>query len=96
MLDLCENELKKVTKDDNVRLTTDVATYEKAPGEKPFLLQRYETKWHMFVDVIDRSEFGDMGHLKVVPLPGLTPEKVYQPLCIACLLVALKIDTTCT
>lgn len=73
---LCENEIKKIVKDDNIRVITDVDEYTKEASEKPYLLQRYSKEWQQFVDVIDTIEIDDKDHLMVVPLPGLSPEKV--------------------
>ena len=77
LIDLCEVELKKVAQNENVRLITDIQGYSKsATDERPFLLQRYSTEWREFVDVIHAIEIDDKDHLKVVPLPGPSPQKV--------------------
>lgn len=42
---LCENVIKKVAKDRNICVITDVHEYKKAEGEKLYLLQRYSIEW---------------------------------------------------
>ena len=77
IIKLCEEEMRVIARDKNVRLVIDLKDYHKAEGEKPYLLQRFSTEWDMFVDVIDVIEIDDRDHLKAVPLPAASPVKVH-------------------
>ena len=81
LIDLCEVELKKVAQNENVRLITDIQGYSKSgPPTKDHSCYSvsYSTEWREFVDVIHAIEIDDKDHLKVVPLPGPSPQTLLK------------------